>query len=255
MPGAGARLGTLKDEVEDAGLRLAVVESIPVHEDIKLGRPGRDRLIDRYCASIASMGELRIPCCATTSCRCSTGRAPTSPCGCQMVHRARVRRPGARVIDLSRGTGELPGWAAAYSPAELQALLAAYRTWTRSNSGTTSAISGARRAGRGTGRRAPRAPSRRSSLAHLRLPRLITNARALERFVALVDSPANGVTFCTGSLGASPRTTCPPWCATWERAFTSRIAATSRLRVSAGFTRPPIPPPAAAWICSRCSAL
>src|SRR3989442_13191215 len=30
-------------------------------------------------------------------------------------------------IDLSRGTGELPGWAAAYGAGELQALLAAYR--------------------------------------------------------------------------------------------------------------------------------
>src|SRR2546425_4853313 len=56
-----ARLATLKDQVEDAGLRLAVVESIAVHEDIKLGRPGRDRLIANYCASIASMGEVGIP--------------------------------------------------------------------------------------------------------------------------------------------------------------------------------------------------
>ena len=36
------------------------------------------------------------------------------------------------------------------------------------------------------------------------LPRIITNAAALERLVGLVDSPANGVTFCTGSLGALP---------------------------------------------------
>jgi len=41
------------------------------------------------------------------------------------------------------------------------------------------------------------------------LPRVITDARALERLVALVDSPANGVTFCTGSLGASPENDLP----------------------------------------------
>jgi mannonate dehydratase len=34
------------------------------------------------------------------------------------------------------------------------------------------------------------------------LPRIITNAAALERLLRLVDRPANGVTFCTGSLGA-----------------------------------------------------
>jgi len=55
------RLATLKAQIEDAGLCLAVVESIPVHEDIKLGRPTRDRLIDRYCASVRAMGDLRIP--------------------------------------------------------------------------------------------------------------------------------------------------------------------------------------------------
>ncbi len=37
------RLARLADEIDAAGLRLAVVESIPVHEDIKLGRPTRDR--------------------------------------------------------------------------------------------------------------------------------------------------------------------------------------------------------------------
>jgi len=36
------------------------------------------------------------------------------------------------------------------------------------------------------------------------LPRIITNAENLRRFLAIVDSPSNGLTFCTGSLGALP---------------------------------------------------
>ena len=36
------------------------------------------------------------------------------------------------------------------------------------------------------------------------LPRIITSGAAFQRFIDLVDNPANGVTFCTGSLGASP---------------------------------------------------
>src|SRR5207249_10583440 len=55
-----ARLERLGAEIDAAGLRLAVVESIPVHEDIKLGRPTRDRLIANYCESVRTMGELGV---------------------------------------------------------------------------------------------------------------------------------------------------------------------------------------------------
>ena len=41
------------------------------------------------------------------------------------------------------------------------------------------------------------------------LPRIITDGPALERLVGIVDSPANGVTFCTGSLGALPTNDLP----------------------------------------------
>ncbi len=56
-----SRLDAVKAEIEAAGLTLAVIESIPVHEAIKLGASGRDRFIDNYCASIRAMGEAGIP--------------------------------------------------------------------------------------------------------------------------------------------------------------------------------------------------
>src|SRR6476659_3571389 len=56
-----ASLARLGDTIAAAGLDFSVVESIPVHEDIKLGRPTRDRLIDAYCASVRAMGELGVP--------------------------------------------------------------------------------------------------------------------------------------------------------------------------------------------------
>ena len=37
------------------------------------------------------------------------------------------------------------------------------------------------------------------------LPRVITNAKNLERFCKLVDSEYNGLTLCTGSLGVDPK--------------------------------------------------
>ncbi|MFR3032086.1 MAG: mannonate dehydratase, partial [Blautia sp.] len=37
------------------------------------------------------------------------------------------------------------------------------------------------------------------------LPRIITCEESLDRMLSLVDSKANGLTFCTGSMGASPK--------------------------------------------------
>src|ERR1051325_10791477 len=48
-------------DIDSAGLALSVVESIPVHEDIKLGRPSRDRLVDQYCESVRRIGEAGVP--------------------------------------------------------------------------------------------------------------------------------------------------------------------------------------------------
>ncbi|MGL4968665.1 MAG: mannonate dehydratase, partial [Fusobacteriaceae bacterium] len=41
------------------------------------------------------------------------------------------------------------------------------------------------------------------------LPRIITDEAALERFLKLVDSPANGLTLCSGSLGVSCKNDLP----------------------------------------------
>src|SRR5215470_275019 len=46
--------------IEESGLRLEVIESIPVHESIKLGAPDRDKFIDIYCQNVRTMGKLGI---------------------------------------------------------------------------------------------------------------------------------------------------------------------------------------------------
>src|SRR5204862_495658 len=113
-------------------------------------------------------------------------------------------------IDLSRGTGQLPGWATAYQPADLQALLAAYRDvdaerlWDSLAYFLERVVPVAVQAGV-----LPAIHPDDPPWPIFGLPRIITDARALERLVALVDSPANGVTFCTGSLGASPENDLP----------------------------------------------
>ena len=51
------RIEALRADVERNAMSLTVIESIPVHEDIKLGRATRDRLIDNYCESVRNMGR------------------------------------------------------------------------------------------------------------------------------------------------------------------------------------------------------
>ena len=201
-----ASLARLADTIHDAGLRFAVVESIPVHEDIKLGRPSRDRLIDNYCASVRAMGDLGIAVLCYNSMPIfdwtRTDLAMRLPDGSTAL--AYDEAALAR-IDLSRGTGDLPGWAAAYDATALQALLAAYREVTEERLWENLAYF--------IQRVAPEAERSGVRMAiHpddppwsiFGLPRIITSGAAFERVIDLVDSPANGVTFCTGSLGADP---------------------------------------------------
>jgi len=200
------RLERLGADIDAAGLTLAVVESIPVHEDIKLGRPTRDRLIANYCESVRAMGALGISVlCYNFMPVFDWMRTDLAmPLADGSTALAYDDRALARV-DLARGTGDLPGWAAAYGPGELQGLLAAYREvdaerlWDHLDYFLERVV--------------PVAEEARVQMAiHpddppwsiFGLPRIICRGPDLERLVGLVDSPANGVTFCTGSLGALP---------------------------------------------------
>lgn len=50
----------LKQEIEAAGLRLSGIESVNVHDAIKVGGPDRDLYIDRYIDSLSNLGRADI---------------------------------------------------------------------------------------------------------------------------------------------------------------------------------------------------
>ena len=219
------RLGHLKAEIEAAGLTFAVVESIPVHEDIKLGRPGRDRLIANYCESVRVMGELGIPVLCYNFMPVfdwmRTDLAlPLADGSTALAYDERA----LAAVDLSRGTGDLPGWATAYGADELRALLAAYRTvdaerlWDNLGYFLERVVPAAQDAGVRLAIHPDDPP-----WPIFGLPRIICRGADLERLVTLVDSPANGVTFCTGSLGALPENDLP--------AMVRRLAAVAKDRI------------------------
>jgi mannonate dehydratase len=204
-------LERLGEAITRAGLRFAVVESIPVHEDIKLGAPTRDRLIENYRESVRAMGALGIPVLCYNFMPVfdwmRTDLARRFPDGSTGLAYDDV---ALAAVDLSHGTGDLPGWATTYSAGELQRLIAAYRGVSPERLWENLAYF--------LERVAPVAESCGVRLAlHpddppwpiFGLPRIICDGPALERVIALDDSPSNGITFCTGSLGALPTNDLP----------------------------------------------
>ncbi|MBN1534329.1 MAG: mannonate dehydratase [Spirochaetes bacterium] len=197
------KLAALQSKVESAGLRLSVIESIPVHEDIKLGRPGRDELIDNYCASVRNMGSLGI------GILCYNFMPVFDWTRTQL---ARLNDDGSTSlaydhgelagIDPAEESLELPGWAAGYGRKEQSAHIAAFRgmdeeaLWRNLEYFLKRVVPVAEGAGVRMGIHPDDPP-----WPIFGLPRIIKDERDLDRLVAAVDSPSNGITFCTGSLG------------------------------------------------------
>ncbi len=205
------KLAELKKEIELAGLNFVVVESIPVHEDIKLGRSTRDQFIDNYCQSIRNIGELGIPVLCYNFMPVFdwtrtdlTNRLPDNSTA--LIY----RHEQLENIDLSKGTGALPGWATAYTADELNALLAAYKSideeqlWDHLAYFLERVVPVAAESEVVMGIHPDDPP-----WSIFGLPRIITNEAALQRLLDLVDQPANGLTFCTGSLGPNPQNDLP----------------------------------------------
>ena len=119
---------------EEAGLSFEVIESIPVHEDIKLGKPTRDRLMKNYCENIRRVAEAGVnvrP--ATTSCRSLTGPAPswTNPLPDGSTSLIYDSRQVEKVNPLHTDSDlTLPGWDASYTREELREVVAQYQSVT-----------------------------------------------------------------------------------------------------------------------------
>ncbi len=197
------KIVALKERIEGAGLSFDVIESIPVHEDIKLGRPERERRVENYMRSIANMGRAGIPVLCYNFMpvfdwtRTDLALKMTDGSVALSYNQAALRK-----IDLSRGTGELPGWAAAYTASELNRLLQAYqavdaeRLWDNLAWFLEKVVPVAEESGVKMAIHPDDPP-----WSIFGLPRIITGEAGINRLLDLVDSPANGITFCSGSLG------------------------------------------------------
>jgi mannonate dehydratase len=196
-------LQVLRDRIESAGLAFEVVESVPVHEDIKLGKPTRDRLIANYQQNIRNCAAVGVkvicynfmPVFDWTR----TEMARQLPDGSFAL--AFDAKEVAK-IDPEKGIS-LPGWDASYKPEELKSLLNEYKSvdeealWKNLEYFLKAIIPVATKAGIKMAIH-PDDPPR----PIFGLPRIVKNRDDLARLLKVVDSPANGLTLCSGSLGA-----------------------------------------------------
>ena len=198
-------LAKMKQQCEENGLVFDVVESIPVHEDIKLGRNDVDKLLDVYCENIRR--------CAKYGVKCVTynfmpvfdwtrtqldKKAPDGSTSLVMYW------DQMRGLDPLKDDIHLPGWDSSYTQEQVRELITAYGElgeeglWKNLEKFLKKVIPVAEECGVRMAIHPDDPP-----YPIFGLPRIITCEENLERFLKIVDSPANGLTFCTGSLGAS----------------------------------------------------
>lgn len=197
-------IAALKKQAEDHGLEFEVVESVPVSEDIKLGTDKAPQLIQNYCENLRRLGR------AGVKCVCYNFMPVFDWLRSELEHR---QADGANALAYDEETVKamdplscdlsLPGWDESYSKAELRSLLEQYKElgeeglWKNLETFLKAVIPVAEEVGIKMAIHPDDPP-----WSMFGLPRIMTNEANLERFLRLVDSPANGLTFCTGSLGA-----------------------------------------------------
>ncbi len=202
-------LAALKRQIENSGMRFEVVESIPVHEDIKLGKPSRDHYIDNFCENIRRAAEAGVKCICYNFMPVfdwtRTELAHELPDGSTTLAYYQAQVDAVNPLE-SDSDLTLPGWDASYSREELRSVVAEYQSMTEEKLWENLEYF--------LKRMIPVSQSCGVNMAiHeddpcwsiFGLPRIITDEANLDRFLKLADVPNNGITLCTGSLGCSCR--------------------------------------------------
>lgn len=197
----------LKADVEAAGLHISVIESIPVHEDIKLGKANRDELIENYKESIRNVGKAGIPvvCYNFMPVFDWTRSDLDHPLNDGSTSLAFLKEDIEKMDPLS-GELSLPGWDSSYTKESLTQVFEDYKAvdeaklWENLEYFIKAIMPTAEAAGVKMAIHPDDPP-----YSIFGLPRIITNKDAVERFLNIYDSEFNGITMCVGSYASDPK--------------------------------------------------
>ena len=198
-------LAKMKKQVEDAGLIFDIVESVPVHENIKLGKDDADKLIDVYCENIRRCAKYGVKCITYNFMpvfdwtRTQLDKADKDGSTSLVMYWDQLRGLDPLTDDIN-----LPGWDASYTKDEVRELITAYGKlgeeglWRNLEKFLKKIIPVAEECGVRMAIHPDDPP-----YPIFGIPRIITCEENLDRMLAIVDSPANSLCLCTGSLGCS----------------------------------------------------
>jgi len=208
------RIRALKEEVNSAGLEMEVIESVNIHEDIKLGLHSRDAYIENYCKTIERLGQAGVkvicynfmPVFDWTRSDLFKSRSDGATVLAYDQKRIdQIADPQAFADQIQNGAGEfeMAGWESERM-GELKTLFTRYRHVSHDDllehlSYFLKAV-------------IPTCEQYDVKMAIHQddppwdifgLPRICTGREDIRRILNLVDSPYNGLTLCSGSLGAN----------------------------------------------------
>lgn len=208
----------LKHQIEAAGLKFTVVESVNIHDDIKIGLPSRDRYIENYQQTIRNLAAAGV----RTICYnfmpifdwVRTNLHFSLADGSQALafeHRQVQRQPQDIIHEIENNANGfvLPGWEPERL-AQVQQLFDAYAGVDETQLAANlnyflDAIIPVCEECHVQMALHPDDPPREL----FGLPRIYKNLADMNRIVAMNPSTANGFTICTGSLGENPQNDVP----------------------------------------------
>lgn len=195
-------IAAMRKMCADNGLEMEVIESVPVHEDIKLGRGKRDEYIEAYKTNIRRLAANGVKCiCYNFMPVFDWVRTVLGHVNADGSVSLAYREED--ILKLDPANLSLPGWDESYTKDELRSLLDAYSTVTHEQLFENYVYF--------LNKLVPVLEECDVNMAvHpddppwdlFGLPRIVSTEADLDRLFAAVPSKRNGLTFCAGSLGA-----------------------------------------------------
>lgn len=203
----------MRDEVNAAGLEMEVIESVNIHEDIKKGFPSRDRLIDNYIETVRRLHEAGVKCiCYNFMPVMDWARSsldyPLEDGSTAMSyeHELALKMNPNTFADKLLGSScgySLPGWEPERLPAmaadiEFYQSMDVEQYWGNMKYFLDALMPYAEKYDMNFAIHPDDPPWQLYGL-----PKVITGAETIRKFFELNGSVRNGLTLCTGSLGAN----------------------------------------------------